>query len=84
MDNNNLGEITFAYKLACISDASPLTLKLLILENGNKYIIRGTTKVDLGPEYRIESTKSIDPSFDKAPKSFLLHAKKTWKDIEKG
>lgn len=84
INNNNLGEITFAYKLACISDVSPLTLKLLILENGNKYIIRGTTKVDLGSDYIIESTKKIDPSFKKASKSFTAHAKKIWKDIEKG
>ena len=38
LDNNHIGEITFAYKKACISDVSPLGLKLMILENGNKFI----------------------------------------------
>ena len=30
LDNNNLGEITFAYQRACISDVSPKQLKLLM------------------------------------------------------
>ena len=30
LDNNNFGEITFAYKKACISDVSPKDLKLLM------------------------------------------------------
>jgi hypothetical protein len=33
--------VTFAYTLACRSDVSPVTFKLLMLENGRKYIVRG-------------------------------------------
>lgn len=81
LDNNNLGEITFAYKLACISDLSPIGLKLLVLENGNKYIIRGNTQINMGKE-TIGGDKNIDPSFEKAPASFLQHANKIWERIQ--
>ena len=81
LDNNDIGEITFAYKLACISDVSPLGLKLLILENGNKYIIRGSTKISMG-DFIIGGDKEIDPSFKKAPSNFLEHANKIWENIQ--
>lgn len=40
---DGLGEVTFAYDTACRSDVSPATLKLLVLQNGSKYILRGET-----------------------------------------
>lgn len=80
IDGNNLGEITFAYKKACISDVSPLELKLLILENGNKFIIRGTTLINMG-DMNIGGDKNIDPSFDNAPEGFLGHANQVWDQI---
>ena len=82
LDNNNFGEITFAYKKACISDVSPKDLKLIMLENGNKFIIRGQTLVDLG-DVKIGGDKNIDPSFENAPDNFLPHANKLWASINK-
>ena len=82
LDNNNFGEITFAYKKACVSDVSPLELKLIMLENGNKFIIRGTTVIDTG-NVKIGGDKNIDASFENAPDSFLLHANKIWDSIKK-
>lgn len=82
LDNNNLGEISFAYKKACISDVSPIGLKLLILENGHKYIIRGTTLFTMGEE-KIGGDKNIDPSFENAPDGFLSHANKIWDEHHK-
>lgn len=80
LDKNNLGEITFAYQKTCRSDVSPLVLKLLILENGEKYILRGTTIVDTGSE-KIGGDKKIDASFDQAPSVFLNHANEIWANI---
>ena len=82
LDKNNLGEITFAYQKACISDVSPKELKLLMLENGNKYIIRGTTSIDK-PGIKVDGSKKIDASFNNAHASFLSHANKVWDKIEK-
>lgn len=82
LDKDNLGEITFAYQKACISDVSPKELRLLMLENGNKYIIRGTTSIDK-PGIKVDASKKVDASFDKAPASFLLHAEEIWDKVEK-
>jgi hypothetical protein len=35
--------VVFAYTLQCASDVSPATFKLLLLEDGRKYIVRGRT-----------------------------------------
>ena len=82
LDNNNFGEITFAYKKACISDVSPMDLKLIMLENGNKFILRGRTTVNLGNE-KFGGEKNIDSSFKNAPDNFLSHANKIWESINK-
>jgi len=81
LDNNNFGELTFAYKKACISDVSPKDLKLLMLENGNKFIIRGTTLIEM-PGAKIDDTKKVDASFDNAPASFLTHAVSVWDKVK--
>ena len=82
LDQNNLGEITFAYRKACISDVSPKELKLLILENGEKYIIRGHTLLAFGEE-TIGGDKVVDPAFEQAPESFLQHAQEMWANVVK-
>ena len=83
LDQDNYGEITFAYKKGCRSDVSPLTLKLLTLENGEKYIIRGSTLIDFGGGAPYGGEKNIDPSFYNAPKSFLRSANIIWRAIVK-
>ena len=77
LDENNLGEITFAYKITCTSDVSPWEMKLLTLENGDKYIIRGHTALSFGDE-TYGGEKTIDDSFINGPKPFLDHANKVW------
>ena len=82
LDQNDIGEITFAYRKACVSDVSPIGLKLLVLENGNKYIIRGNSITDLG-EFKIGGEKNVDVSFDNAPEEFLKHANAIWSKVVK-
>ena len=77
LDQDNYGEITFVYRKACRSDVSSSTMKLLTLENGEKYIIRGTTKICL-PGISEGGQKKIDPSFYNAPHPFLTNANRIW------
>lgn len=81
LDKDNYGEITFTYRTGCNGDPTPVTQKLIMLENGEKYAIRGTTLIDMskdsGPKYGGET--KVDPSFDKAPDEFLTFAKDIWK-----
>lgn len=80
LDNDQIGEISFAYRKACISDVSPKELKLLILENGDKYIIRGNTLISFGEE-SYGGEKQVDASFDQAPEGFLSHATQLWEEV---
>jgi len=78
LDNDNLAEMTFTYRLGCTSELSPDDLKLIMLENGEKYAIRGNTKVDYGGGQIVGGETNIDDQFKKAPTEFLDFAKKIW------
>ena len=81
LDGDGIGEATFAYKLGCRSDVSPLTLKLLVLEGGEKHILRGETRVDVGNGERAGGSYKVDPSSFKRAPALLAHAKKVWQAV---
>lgn len=75
LDDDGIGEVTFAYRTACTSDVSPSTYKLFVLENGDKHILRGTDIVDVGEvigdgKYKAEGFENT---------ALLEHAEKVWK-----
>ncbi len=76
-DKNNIGEVTFLYKLSCKGDVSPDEKKLFMYEGKNKYAIRGSTIIQF-PEGREGGDKHIDPSFTKAAKPLLDFANSQW------
>lgn len=78
LDKNNYAEITFAYKIGCRSDVSPIGLKLMVLENGNKAAIRGNT-IPRGFGYKKE--KVADTAFLKLPKTIQDQANKIWDKV---
>ena len=71
LDNDDIGEITFGYTLLDMTATGYADLKLLILENGDKYIIRGNTG----------DKKNIDKSLKEGPNEFLNEANRVWKKI---
>jgi hypothetical protein len=80
LDSDGIGELTFAYRMNCTSDYSPATLKLLVTENGDKYILRGSTYTMTAPEQRAAGG-DYKADFGKAPPQFLEHAKKVWAKV---
>lgn len=73
VDGDSIGEATFAWNSDCVSDVSPTTFKLFMLEDGQKYALRGDTLAEgQGGKY------TMGPEFATAPKSFEAHAKKAW------
>jgi hypothetical protein len=78
LDKNGYAESTFLYRLACRSDVSPSTMKLMMHEKGNKYALRGDTRVDYGPGEIYGGEYTVDQTFEKAPAVFLDYAKKQW------
>lgn len=81
LDDDGEPEISFAYQLACRSDVSPLTVKLLMYEGSTKYALRGQSRTQVGETEFIGGDFKADPAFDKAPKAFLAFASKRWKEL---
>jgi hypothetical protein len=78
LNGNGIAEITFGYELAnCRSDVRPATYKLLLLENGTKYILRGETRTP-GPDGKIGGVFTPDPVAAKWPRVFLAHVEELW------
>jgi len=78
LDGDGIAEVTFAYEVACRSDVSPATYKLLVLEDGKKYILRGETTVDPGDGVIMGGKFTAEPSESRWPAEFLRHAKRVW------
>lgn len=73
IDEDEVGEITFIYRTGCTSDVSPSTQKLIMLENGDKYPLRGQTKVmEVGGDF------TPGEEFSTAPEGFQAHAEQLW------
>jgi hypothetical protein len=87
LDGDRIGEVTFAYWMACRGDVSPDGLKLLVLEGGDKYIIRGRghwarcdAKVAADDE-ACRDAKKLGPALKRGPRAFRRHALKVWARI---
>lgn len=76
-DGNNLGEVTFLYKLSCKGDVSPDEKKLIMYEGANKYAIRGSTILEYN-NGKEGGDKKIDVTFTKAAKPLLNFANSQW------
>lgn len=91
LDKDSVGEATFAYSAGCrITDQVPLKHKVLMIEDGEKYALRGKSEVYDDKTIAVDAAgnkfgKTIggdftaDPAFDKAPAGFKAHAEKVWK-----
>lgn len=79
LDGNGYGEVTVMYKMGCRSDISPVELKLAVLENGSKWILRGETEVDTGDGSLIGGKYTPDSDFAKAPKAIQDHCFSLWR-----
>jgi len=78
LDNDNIAEVTFIYRLVCQSDVSAIPMKLMMLENGKKYALRGACAVRYnGVTYDLKhSGYKVDKLFKN--RIFLNFAKKEW------
>ncbi len=73
LNKNGYAEATFMYYNLCSSELSPIPTKLMMLENGEKYAIRGNSYI---VEFDMGGEKNID--FGDADKELLDYASQTW------
>jgi hypothetical protein len=78
LDGDGLAEVTFAYDLGCMSDVSPRGRKVVVLENGEKWILRGQSRVDVGGGQRLGGRFTADPPQKNWPKTLHDHAIDVW------
>jgi len=77
LDEDDMGEVTYMYRMTCTSDVSPSTQKLLIVEGNDIYLVNGTSLVfDEGGEYELGA------EFSGAPEGFEDHARGIWDDFK--
>lgn len=78
LDGDDRGEVTFAYKYACRSDMSPQDYKVLVIEDGQKAVLRGTEIMIMQGSEPLGHGKSAPEGFEDQPQ-LLDHAKAIWK-----
>ncbi len=61
-----------------MSDVSPKGRKVVVLENGEKWILRGQSRVDPGGGPRLGGTFTPDPPQNRWPKTLHDHAVDVW------
>jgi hypothetical protein len=69
--------------VSCKGDVSPDTIKVLVLEDKDKYILRGEDTFEPEPGKRQGGSFTPDPAAAKWPAPLLAHAKETWRAIVK-
>ncbi len=82
LDADGIAEVTFGYRQACVPDgveAIDYGYKLLTLENGGKYIIRGSFRQS--SETKVVLSKEVDQSVKEAPEAFRRHMEAQWKAL---
>lgn len=81
LDDDGEPEVSFIYRLACRSDVSALTAKLLMYEGSTKYALRGTTRERTSETEYEGGQFTVDPSFEQAPRPFIEFARAQWKSL---
>ena len=75
LDDNGYAEVIFMYYILCASEISPVPTKLMLLENGAKYAIRGDSYIG---EINSGGEKNMDASFKNLNPKIQDLANQTW------
>jgi len=76
LDADGVAESSFMYLLACRSDVSPATLKLIMHEGAQKFAARGSSRprgAEFGGDVR------LDEAFARAPRTFGEFVRAQWR-----
>jgi hypothetical protein len=81
LDANGVAEVSFLYQIACVSDVSPWQQKLVLVEDGNKHLLRGVERLVSrvnGKPVSEGGSMVVDKSFNSAPAAFKTFAVQKW------
>lgn len=78
LDNNGKAEVWLMYKNSCHGDVGPTPMKIIMYEDGKKYAVRGTTRVEISTGEFAGGDYNFDSAFKNSPKPFRSYAEKLW------
>jgi hypothetical protein len=79
LDGNGFSEVSFVYRLACAGDSAAADIKVMLLEKGAKYAIRGSDIVIYDGKSSGGVMKPDRAAFAKAPPAFAAFATALYK-----
>ncbi len=79
LDQDGIGEVWLMYHVDCLSDVSPVGMKIIVYEGKQKYAMRGENIVEPSKGQFIGGNYQFDKAFNQGPEVFRDFAKKLWK-----
>lgn len=79
LNKDGKAEIWVMYQKGCVSDISPLEMKIIMYEGKQKYALRGTSIIDFG-DRKFGGEFKLDENFTKASKEIKNFVLKMWKE----
>ncbi|MDB5269397.1 MAG: hypothetical protein JWP58_2437 [Hymenobacter sp.] len=79
LDQNGTAEVWVVYRTTCRGDVSPSTQKIIMREGGQKYAMRGSSRIAIGAGRYDGGEFSMDAALEKAPVAFRQYAVQLWK-----
>ena len=78
LSGGSYAEVTFAWSAGCRSDVSPVTHKVLLIHDGKKHVLRGTTREWPSRTDAVGGEFTAGGEFKGAPPAYLKHATMVW------
>lgn len=79
LNKNGLAEIWVMYQKGCVSDVSPLEMKIIMYEGKKKHALRGSSIIDFG-DRKFGGEFKLDENLSKSSKEIKDFALKMWNE----
>jgi hypothetical protein len=78
LNNDGIGEVWIMYKADCFGDVSPVKMKIIMYQGGQKFAMRGRSKVKVADAEFEGGEFKFDSSFLNGPIEFRDFAEELW------
>lgn len=78
LNNDGKAEVWVMYQTACRGDVSPLTMKVIMYQDHQKFAVRGTTKSRVSDKDFMGGDYKFDEAFKSGPEAFRKYASALW------
>lgn len=78
LNNDGKAEVWVMYQTTCRGDVSPLTMKIIMYQDHQKFAVRGTTKSRVSDKDFMGGDYKFDDAFKAGPEVFRKYASALW------